>query len=330
MDNLSEEIVLRYLNRECSEEDFKAINAWMKDSKENERILFELEEAFHSGKQEQFSQQDFLDKKKKALYKRIELENSSRRRFRLIPLLMKYAAMIAIVAACTLGFSHLLKEQILSDDIVVSVSANETVKEVTLPDGTKVWLNQSTVLKYAKSFAKSQRNVFLEGEAYFEVAKDKTKPFIVKTDVFQVKVLGTHFNIQCNKKENVAKATLIEGEVEVKGNNEEGMIVLSPGQKAEFNKITKRLQVKQINAKLDIVWRNNLIPFEKATIFEIANTLERFYDVKIILSPNISTNTYSGSLPLRGSVDSVLNSLKNSIPISYRITGSNIYIQSSK
>ena len=116
-------------------------------------------------------------------------------------------------------------------------------------------------------------------------------------------------------------------EIEVKGNNDEGMVILSPGQKAELNRATKRLIVKQVDSKLDAVWHDNLIPFEKADIYGIVKTLERFYDVKIILAPDIKIdNTYSGVLKRKDSIESVLNSLKNSIPIDYKIVGNNIFI----
>lgn len=145
----------------------------------------------------------------------------------------------------------------------------------------------------------------------------------------RVKVLGTTFNFKCDKSHKLAEATLIEGEIEVKGNNEEGMIILSPGQKAELNKTTRRLVVKQVDAKLDAVWHNDLIPFEQADIFAITRTLERFYDVKIILSPDIkSDKTYSGVLKKKDNIESVLQSLDNSIPISYKIVGDNIFISS--
>ena len=122
---------------------------------------------------------------------------------------------------------------------------------------------------------------------------------------------------------------MIEGEIEVRGNHDEGMIILSPGQKAELNKTTRRLVVKQVDAKLDAVWHNDLIPFEQADIFVITRTLERFYDVKIILSPDIkSDKTYSGVLKKKDNIESVLQSLDNSIPINYKIVGDNIFISS--
>ena len=210
---------------------------------------------------------------------------------------------------------------------MIAVASEGNVEEIVLPDGTKVWLNQSGVLKYPREFSDKERNVYLEGEAYFEVTKNKAKPFIVQSEAMQVRVLGTTFNFKSSKACKSAEATLIEGEIEVKGNNEEGMIILAPGQKAELNRESKRLTVKQVDARMDAVWHNNLIPFEKADIYSIAKTLESFYNVKIILSPDITiNNTYSGVLKRKDSINSVLKSLKNSIPIDYKIVGNSIFI----
>ena len=97
--------------------------------------------------------------------------------------------------------------------------------------------------------------------------------------------------------------------------------------RAELNKNNGRLTVKQVDAKLDAVWHDNLIPFQKADIFTITKALERFYDVKIILSPDIQTGkTYSGVLKRKSNIESVLKSLQNSIPIDYKIVGNNIFI----
>ena len=162
--------------------------------------------------------------------------------------------------------------------------------------------------------------MYLDGEAYFEVTKNRHKPFTVESDAMRVRVLGTTFNFKCDKRCRIAEATLIEGE-----------IVLAPGQRAELNRNSGRLTVKQVDAKLDAVWRDNLIPFNKANIFTITKALERFYDVKIILSPDIrSDKTYSGVLKKKSTIESVLKSLQNSIPIEYKIVGNNIFISSDK
>lgn len=326
MNNLSDEVLLRYLKNECSEEDLKQINAWLDESKDNARILFTQEEAFHSGKLEKFSSPEFMVEAEASLREKINETRLSTIKTVYFKRTMSIAAAIAILVVCALGATYFLGDNAFEDDML-AITSDGPVREVTLPDGTKIWLNQSANLKYPKTFSKTERVVSLEGEAYFEVTKDAARPFTVKSDIMSVKVLGTSFNMKSGKEDQVAVVTLMEGEVEVKGNHEEGMVVLSPGQKAELNRVTKRLQVKQVNAKLDAVWRNNMIPFDKATIFEIAKTLEELYNVRIILSPDITTNTYSGNLIRRQSIDSVLNSLKNSIPISYKITGNNVHIR---
>ena len=169
-----------------------------------------------------------------------------------------------------------------------------------------------------------------EGEAYFEVARNHEKPFMVKSPAMDVRVLGTSFNIKCRPDNSFAETTLIEGEVEVKDKSDKGRITLLPGQKAVLNRVTGRMQVKQVDPKMEIVWHNDLIPFEKSSIFQIAAALERFYGVKIILSPDVdSTNTYSGVLKKKDNIESVLNSLRNSIPFNYKkVDDNNIFISS--
>ena len=205
------------------------------------------------------------------------------------------------------------------------------IQTIIFQDGTKVILNADSRLKYTPGFKLFSREVELEGEAYFEVTKNRHKPFTVQSDAIRVRVLGTTFNLKSDKRCRIAEATLIEGEIEVKGNKEEGQIILTPGQRAELNKNNGRLTVKQVDAKLDAVWHDNLIPFQKADIFTITKALERFYDVKIILSPDIrSDKTYSGVLKKKSTIESVLKSLQNSIPIEYKIVGNNIFISSDK
>ena len=209
------------------------------------------------------------------------------------------------------------------------VSTNIQTQCIQLPDGSKVTLNRHSQLSYPETFNK-ERIVKLNGEAYFEVARNHEKPFMVKSPAMDVRVLGTSFNIKCRPDNSFAETTLVEGEVEVKDKSDKGRITLLPGQKAVLNRVTGRMQVKQVDPKMEIVWHNDLIPFEKSSIFQIAAALERFYGVKIILSPDVdSTNTYSGVLKKKDNIESVLNSLRNSIPFNYKkVDDNNIFISS--
>ena len=284
-------------------------------------------------RQEQFQQEAYQSMQKAQqdamtpIYKKLDEEKGKQSKILSMHRWMKYAAVIAVMLVMGSGVGYWFYQSGNNQQMMVAVASEGIVKEVVLPDGSKVWLNNAATLKYPREFSEKERNVYLEGEAYFEVTKNRHKPFTVQSDAIRVRVLGTTFNLKSDKRCRIAEATLIEGEIEVKGNKEEGQIILTPGQRAELNKNNGRLTVKQVDAKLDAVWHDNLIPFQKADIFTITKALERFYDVKIILSPDIQTGkTYSGVLKRKSNIESVLKSLQNSIPIDYKIVGNNIFI----
>ena len=326
MSKLNEDIIIRYLENRCSEEDFVLINEWMKESDENAGELFRMEEIYQLGKFP-FEEENLVAKAERRLGRRLEQENQKRQEVFKLKSVLRYAAAIVGVIVLAAGLAYWFRNK--AEELVVASAAHGQVREMLLPDGTKVWLNQSSVLKYPRTFEGKERHVYLDGEAYFEVARNHEKPFTVKSQAMDVRVLGTSFNIKCRPDNSFAETTLVEGEVEVKDKSDKGRITLLPGQKAVLNRVTGRMQVKQVDPKMEIVWHNDLIPFEKSSIFQIAAALERFYGVKIILSPDVdSTNTYSGVLKKKDNIESVLQSLDNSIPISYKIVGDNIFISS--
>lgn len=327
MSKLNEDIIIRYLENRCSEEDFVLINEWMKESDENAKELFRLEEVYQLGKFP-VDTQGLVAKAEYRLGKRLDQEKQEKQKVFKMRNMLRYAAAIAVVLVMAVGGAYLFQEK--GEEWVVASATYGQVREMVLPDGTKVWLNQSSSLKYPRFFDGKERHVYLEGEAYFEVTRNHESPFTVKSPAMDVKVLGTSFNIKCRPDNSFAETTLIEGEVEVKDKQDQGRITLSPGQKAVLNRVTGRMQVKQVDARMEIVWHNDLIPFKKSSIFQIAAVLERFYSVKIILSPDVdSTKTYSGVLKKKDSIESVLNSLRNSIPFNFKIVDdNNIFISS--
>ena len=323
MSKLNEDIIIRYLENRCSEEDFVLINEWMKESDENAGELFRMEEIYQLGKFP-FEEENLVVRAERRLGRRLEQENQKKQEVFKLRSVLRYAAAIVGVMVLAAGLAYWFRNK--AEELVVASAAHGQVREMLLPDGTKVWLNQSSVLKYPRAFEGKERHVYLDGEAYFEVARNHEKPFMVKSPAMDVRVLGTSFNIKCRPDNSFAETTLIEGEVEVKDKSDKGRITLLPGQKAVLNRVTGRMQVKQ----MEIVWHNDLIPFEKSSIFQIAAALERFYGVKIILSPDVdSTNTYSGVLKKKDNIESVLNSLRNSIPFNYKkVDDNNIFISS--
>ncbi|MEQ7798923.1 FecR domain-containing protein [Pedobacter sp. ASV1-7] len=166
--------------------------------------------------------------------------------------------------------------------------------QVNLPDGSKIWLNAASSLKYPIPFGKDHRKVELTGEAYFEVTsllKDEqnTKmPFIVKTDKQQVEVLGTHFNINSYTDENLTRSTLLEGVVRVTGlSAEHASSILKPGQQSVLNDNT--LKVQTVDIEEVVAWKNGYFQFNESDLGSIMRQISRWYNIDVVFegrSPN--------------------------------------------
>jgi transmembrane sensor len=208
-----------------------------------------------------------------------------------------------------------------SADFNTLSTANGEQYQIILPDGTKVWLNAATTLKFPLSFAGlSQRKVALTGEAYFEVFKDKKKPFIVHSDQQDVEVLGTHFNINAYKDEPAAKTTLLEGAVKVNSN-----YVLKPGEQFALNKNGKAA-VHLVNIEDVIAWKKGNFEFNDENVYEIMRKVARWYDVEVIYEDEIPLTKMEGTMSRFQNVSRILDVLESTGLLSFRIQGKKIYI----
>lgn len=328
INRLHDEVLARFLMGECTEEELREVNAWLQESEEHARELFALEEIYQLGKADVVCGKN-IGKAERLLFKRLEREKGRQLRMRQMHGWMRYAAMVVMLFLLG-GMGYAIYWQQNPEETLLTVTARDQVKELMLPDGTKVWLNRYTMLKYPSEFSGKKRKVYLEGEGFFEVKHNPEKPFVVQSEAMQVRVLGTVFNLKSNKASMSAVATLVKGEIEVKGNHDEGMIILSPGQRAELDGNTKRLVVKQVDTGIEN-WHDNSFVFQNADILTIARMLENSYGVKIILAPDLNTTkTYSGTLKKKENVKAVLDLIKLSIPIRYKIVGSSVFLSLEK
>jgi len=149
---------------------------------------------------------------------------------------------------------------------------------LTLSDGTRVWLNSDSEIRYPVAFGKERRTVFLSGEAYFEVAKDSTRPFIVHVGDNAIEVLGTHFNVVSYKKDELY-TTLVEGMVKVSHNGQS--VILNPDEQAIIEPETSGIKVREVDASLYVSWINGRYEFRDTELENIAAQLSRWYDVDI-------------------------------------------------
>ena len=196
--------------------------------------------------------------------------------------------------------------------------------QVLLPDGSKVWLNAASSLKYPTSFSLlKERRVELNGEAYFEVAKDKFHPFLVKTINQEVEVLGTHFNINSYGDEGSIKTTLSEGSVKIKGSNGFNEI-LKPGQQATMTH--DGLKVENVDSDLAFAWKRNQFVFESDDIQYIMRMIARWYNVEVEYEGVIPKNKFGGAVSRFENVSEVLKSLESTGRVKFRIEGRRIFV----
>jgi transmembrane sensor len=195
--------------------------------------------------------------------------------------------------------------------------------QLVLSDGTKVWLNASSSITFPTTFVQNERRVSITGEAYFEVAKDKNHPFIVTANATEVKVLGTHFNINSYPEEKSTKTTLLEGSVEVRNRNEKSL--LHPGQQA-VQTISGALSVKNIeNFDEVMAWRKGLFYFSNTSLENVMQQLSRWYDVAIVFEKGVVPRNFDGEISRELNLDEVLKILETN-NIHFKIEGKTIRV----
>ncbi|TFF38495.1 FecR family protein [Mucilaginibacter psychrotolerans] len=167
--------------------------------------------------------------------------------------------------------------------------------QVLLADGSKVWLNSVSSITFPTSFTGKERHVEITGEVYFEVAKNKTKPFFVKAGNQEVEVLGTHFNINSYNDEPDIKTTLLEGSVKIRQLNNSFSAFLKPGQQA-VSKLSGPIQIRDADIEQVIAWKNGLFQINDASIEAIMRQAARWYDVDIEYEGKIPQRQFSGKI----------------------------------
>lgn len=194
---------------------------------------------------------------------------------------------------------------------------------IVLADGTKVFLNAVSSIKYPTQFNGDQRIVELEGEAYFEVAKNKNKPFLVKSDNQTIEVLGTHFNVHAYNNESVVKTTLLEGSVAVSYKNQK--TVLKPGQQSNTSNNFNKIVVKEVDTEEAIAWKNGRFKFDNADLKSVMKQLERWYGIKVEYRGDVSDVRFNGGTFRNKNLSEVLKVLELS-NIKFKVEGKTVIV----
>ncbi|WP_243236349.1 FecR family protein [Flavobacterium pectinovorum] len=194
---------------------------------------------------------------------------------------------------------------------------------IVLADGTKVYLNTVSSIKYPTQFNGDQRIVELEGEAYFEVAKNKNKPFIVKSGNQSIEVLGTHFNVHAYNNEAIIKTTLLEGSVAVSYKSQKA--ILKPGQQSNVSDDFNRIGIRKVDTEAAIAWKNGRFKFDNADLKSVMKQLERWYGIKVEYRGDVSDVRFNGGTFMNKNLSEVLKVLELS-NIKFKVEGKTIIV----
>lgn len=215
-----------------------------------------------------------------------------------------------------------LKEEVFNE-LIVPKCGEYVLK---LADGSRVFLNSESTLRFPVHFTGKKREVFLTGEAYFEVVKDAAKPFIVHTDRTAVQVLGTEFNIMAYGDEENTEVTLVEGAVEVAVSKSHERLV--PGQQMSVNNTSLQTNVRQVKIDQYIAWKKGLFCFDAMPLEQLLRGLSRWYDISYTFrNADVKKIRFTGGFKKTEGIEEIFRMIENVTEVKFRISGNNIIIE---
>lgn len=198
--------------------------------------------------------------------------------------------------------------------------------KLQLADGTRVYLNSATDLRYPVAFTGSERRVYLKGEAYFEVAKDAEHPFIVVTDDVQVRVYGTSFNVNTLGADGV-RTVLVEGKVGIRGQDSDREYMLKPNELAFYGRNSRDMKIETVDPDLYTLWRKGIFVFERETLENIMNTLSLWYDMEVFFqSESAKKLHFSGHMKRYEQIEDILHAITDATGVVFTINDKTVCV----
>ena len=362
-----EDLLIHYLSEELTEDERSKVILWINEKMENRRYFEELKDIYEAGlllKNNQIYDPDKSWHRVKAKYYKRKTEHFVRNNWKTSVDWHQRALRIAAIFIIAFILGIVTSTYFGKNQVVQDVNFNEVVAplgsktSINLADGTKVWLNAGSRLKYPVNFSQNSRDVYLEGEAYFNVAKQKSRKFIVHTSELNIKVLGTEFNVKAYPEEKTIETTLVRGSVTIERNKNNSTetfdpVYLEPNELAKFEKDDMSMEVtstltepdkskktRETKEKLVVMqridpviytsWKDPRWIIQGEELQSLAKKLERRYDVKITIeNETLKRYKFSGTLTDE-TLEQVLNIIKITAPIKYTIENKDVYFTEDK
>ncbi len=197
---------------------------------------------------------------------------------------------------------------------------------VVLSDGTRVKINAATSLRYPVAFDREKREVYLSGEAYFEVEKDADRPFYVVTDAMRIRVYGTSFNV--NTYGEKVQTVLVRGKIGIQGKNSSGEYEVQPSELAEFDRDGKFVGIRKVDTEMYTGWKDGVLIFENESLEHIMDVLALWYDVDVVFKdPELKQYNFGGYLKKYEDVDVILNAISRIVGVTFVVKGKTVTVQ---
>ena len=317
------ELIEKYCDGNITDAEIKELSDWIKNARHLQNWWEEEFSKSDAGINPVLRDKLFARIKEQTQGKEETQGKETPRTIRMNP--WKWAAAI-VLPICIAFFTYYLidSSQTVGAPFIVKADKGDKAT-IELPDGTNVVLNSASQLSYLNNFGENVRRVQLNGEAYFKVAHDEKRAFIVQVGDLEVKVLGTSFNVSAYEDAKDVTVVLLEGKVGVYA--QKMSHIMKPGDKIEYNKATHKITATQVHPSDYIEWTKGNIYFEKESLENIMKTLSRIYDVEIRFDSNKLPNEYfTGTIP-GGGIQNALNILMLTSPFYYEMDGSVIVLK---
>lgn len=356
MNNEINDIISRVLSGDATSDEVQRLLHWFNESENNQKEFARYEMLWNAleiiGRKHEFNTESAFLK----FSDQIEKTGSGKKTISFLRRFSQIAAMIVLASSIAFLAGYYLQPKVKSDIVCKIITPKGSKAYIELADGTKVWLNAESKLSYPENFSEGSRNVFLEGEGYFEVAKDKGRPFIVHTSKINIRAIGTAFNVKSYPSEDIIQTTLVEGSVAIEKNVSSKAVYLKPNQQATFYKTTSVIDVdsktsvinankpmvtknkdavvkkdsllldKQVDTRLFTSWKENKMIFDNEPFESLSVKLERQFKMKCkFIDQEIKSFRFTGKFE-EISVEQLFAALQYASPFHYLIHEDTIYI----
>lgn len=336
-DSLSEELklsIVNYLSGRWDECDSTFLYGWLDESADHRKLFGDLVDLWECGRLARAEDDFDAGQAWQRLESQMEIRSPYAGRFSWFGQVARYAAVFLLaVFIGALGYSwlggHVWPGSSQTFEYTVPYGSKTSMK---LLDGSVVWLNAGTTLKYNQGFGSCNRDLELTGEAYFEVARNKRLPFVVKTKDVSVQALGTKFNVKAYPEETSVEAVLLEGSIEVRdqGPGEGKKVLLSPSQKATYRRGDNTLRVSGIENASEVSWFREKWVIKNTRLEELARVLERRYNITVSFADEAIKDYEFGGTIKEETIEQVLTAISYSAPLKYTIINRDVSLSIDK